>query len=248
VKSHKVSLEDLDIAYSRSVEDLAEDREEAIADELESYEENLPKIAQVFTDAWQSMKDAMIQTAIDTVIDDFITKLWDMATEAELATQATNTSLAGVGTGTGIGAAALQLATVAGAAVVASDIISGKSTGVASLNKWLTDLIYGEGTYAAGRAGTVRVSSYAGGGVVPGPRGIPQAAIVHGGETIIRPGQEMDYERIGAADAAGTYDGMVDALKTRRTVGAAPSGDAFARALYPYLIAETERRGGAGVV
>jgi len=245
-KTHKQKLEDLDIALTRATEDNTADRIKASDDELAAYEENIPKMGEVFKTGFENMANAILQSGIDKASDWIVGQLWNIAFEAEASAAATNTALASIGGGS-LGGLALGGAALAGTAVVASDILSGKSTGVQGLNEWLTDLIYGKGTYDSRRSGEVRVSSYADGGVVPGPIGAPQMAIVHGGEPIGTAGFEevLDYERLGEAVAAGVYDAMSELGSDRPINVYLPDGTKLAQKLYDPLQREADRRGGS---
>jgi len=244
---HTRKLEDLDTEYTRDVEDNAADRIQATEDEIEAYEEQRPRIVTIFEDGFNGMVDAIFDSAIDDVIQGVIDDMWRMATESQQAADATNTSLAGIGggsAGAGVGAAALPTIAYAGAAVVAGDLISGKSTGVQSLNRWLTDLIYGAGTYDANRPGTVEVTpnqSFHSGGMVKGPAGQEQTISAMPGEFVGYPGQMIDYEAM--ADAVA--DGVEKANLQRPVIVQLPDGTQLARALYNPLQREEQRRGGA---
>ena len=73
-------------------------------------------------------------------------------------------------------------------------------------------------------------------------------AVVHGGEEIRTPAQQMvDYELMGRAVQAGTYEAMVEVMSkdtSRPIVLQMPDGTRLAQALYDPLQAELARRGG----
>jgi len=90
------------------------------------------------------------------------------------------------------------------------------------------------------------IPGYAEGGVVPGPIGAPQIAVVHGGEPIGAAGFEevLDYEKLGQAVTAGFLDAQDE-------MGGGPRGGSssdlvtkLAQLLYDPLQVEEERRGG----
>jgi len=224
---HTRRLEDLDTQYTRNIEDNETDREQALQDELEAYEEQRPKITEIVEQGFLDMVDGIVKSGIETAIEAVINSFWGMATEAELATQATNAALGGLNLG--------LVAALVPIAIGTSDVVA---KGVAALNKWITENIFGQ-HYGAG---TWRVPSYAGGGVVPGPEGAPRVVIAHGGEPI-----GIDYEAIGSAVQAGTYEAMVEVMskdKGRPIVVQLPDGTRVAQALYNPLEAERARRGG----
>ena len=255
-KTHKQKLEDLDIALTRATEDNTEDRIQASDDELAAYEENIPKMGEVIKTGFESMATSILQSGIDKAADKVVEWLWNIAFEAEAAKVATNTSLAGIGTGAGAGASAgigsaiLPITAVVGTLGIASDIISGKSTFVnwvedaLGLEKFFGDLGLGSG---ANNSGAIRVPAYGGGGIVPGPMGAPQMAIVHGGEPIGAAGFEevLDYERLGNAVAAGVFDAMSELGSDRPINVYLPDGTKLAQKLYDPLQREADRRGGS---
>jgi len=107
--------------------------------------------------------------------------------------------------------------------------------------------------YATGAAalgiGAMSVPGYAEGGVVPGPIGAPQIAVVHGGEPIGAAGfaEVLDYERLGDAVAAGMGDVMEEFMGDGRPIIVQlPDGTKLAQTLYPALQVESARRGGDG--
>jgi len=247
MKDHKRALEDLDTDYTRAIDDNADDREQALADELEAYEETVPKIADIFDSGIKSMVNSIIQSGIDKAADWVIAQLWNIAFEADAATAATNAALAGLGGG--IGGAVLPIAAGAGALGIAGDIISGKSTFV----NWLEDVLglealFGSFGWGSGKeTGMIKVPTYAMGGIVPGPIGSPQPAIVHGGEPIGAAGfaEVLDYERLGNAVAVGVADALDDYMGDGRPIIVQlPDGTKLAQALYPPLQKESQRRGG----
>jgi len=73
-------------------------------------------------------------------------------------------------------------------------------------------------------------------------------AVVHGGEEIRTPAQQMvDYEMMGRAVQAGTYEAMVEVMSKdagRPIVVQLGDGTRLAQALYNPLAAELARRGG----
>jgi len=93
------------------------------------------------------------------------------------------------------------------------------------------------------------IPGYAEGGVVPGPIGAPQMAVVHGGEEVRTYEERMaggiDYEKLGAAVTAGFLDAQ-DEIGG----GSGPSGSSsdlltkLAQLLYDPTEVERERRGG----
>ena len=97
-------------------------------------------------------------------------------------------------------------------------------------------------------AGALAIAGFAQGGVVPGPPGAPVMAVVHGGEEIRTPAQQMvDYEMMGQAVQAGTYEAMVEVMSKdagRPIVVQLGDGTRLAQALYNPLAAELARRGG----
>ena len=102
-------------------------------------------------------------------------------------------------------------------------------------------------SYLAG-AGALAIAGFAQGGVVPGPPGAPVMAVVHGGEEIRTPAQQMvDYEMMGQAVRAGAYEALVEVLSKdagRPIIVQLGDGTRLARALYDPLQAELARRGG----
>jgi len=238
-KTHKQKLEDLDISLTRATEDNTADRIKASDDELAAYEENIPKMGEVIKTGFESMANSIIQAGLDKAIDKTIDWLWNMAFEAEAAATATNTALATVGTG-------LSLSPLALAAIpIAIGTSSMVADWVADANSWLERLFGAFGLGSGADRGSVRVPAYGGGGVVPGPIGAPQLAVVHGGEPIGAAGfaEVLDYERMGQAVAAGVADAggggqpltIIVQLDDRTRL---------AQALYDPLQRESERRGG----
>jgi len=73
-------------------------------------------------------------------------------------------------------------------------------------------------------------------------------AVVHGGEEIRTPAQQMvDYEMMGQAVQAGTYEAMKEVMSKdagRPIVVQLGDGTRLAQALYNPLAAELARRGG----
>ena len=235
--NHTRRLEDLDTTYTRNIEDNEADREQALQDELEAYEEQRPKITEIVKQSFLDMVDAIVESKIKETIEGIIAQFLGLGVAAETGVAAANAALAGLNP-LAMALVPLWLGSTAGGATFVQD-----------LNKWLTDQIYGAGTYEAGRGGTVRVQSYAGGGVVPGPTGVPVPAIVHGGEPIGTAGfaQVLDYEMMGRAVQAGTYEAMVEVLSKdagRPIIVQMPDGTKIAQALYNPLAAEKSRRGG----
>ena len=95
--------------------------------------------------------------------------------------------------------------------------------------------------------GMIKVPTYAMGGIVPGPIGSPQMAVVHGGEPIGAAGfaEVLDYERLGNAVAVGVADALDDYMGDGRPIIVQlPDGTKLAQALYPPLQKESQRRGG----
>lgn len=90
------------------------------------------------------------------------------------------------------------------------------------------------------------------GGIVPGLVGQPQLIMAHGGEPIGAAGiaQVLNYEMIGRAVAAGVYDAMVEVLsKGKGTPYVIQMGATkLAQGIFPALLSEQERRGGAVLV
>jgi len=235
--------EDIETTYSRAVEDLTDDRIQAEEDEIAASKENMPTLVGIVEDGFVAMGTAILNSGIDKAADWAIEQIWNIATESKLASDAANVSLAG------IGSAILPVVAVAGAGVVVSDILSGTSTGVSALNEevnsWF-DRMFPNSRFASQNK-SVEVPSYGGGGIVPGPMGAPQAAIVHGGEPIGEAGFEevLDYEKLGQAVTAGFIDAQDE-------MGGGPRGGSssdlvtkLAQILYVPLQAEEARRGGA---
>jgi len=73
-------------------------------------------------------------------------------------------------------------------------------------------------------------------------------AIVHGGERVLTEKQQMiDYEMMGRAVQAGTYEAMVEVMSRdsgRPIIVQLGDGTRLARALYDPLQSELARRGG----
>jgi len=193
------------------------------------------------------MATAILESGIDKAADWAIEQIWNIATESKLASDAANVSLAG------IGSAILPVVAVAGAGVVVSDILSGTSTGVSALNEevnsWF-DRMFPNSRFASQNK-SVEVPSYGGGGIVPGPMGAPQAAIVHGGEEVLTPEDRMaggiDYVLLGEAVAAGNIDAMTEMGSGGGSRGGSSADlrTKLAQLLYDPLETERERRGGA---
>ena len=197
----------------------------------------MPKISTVFSDAWDSMKQTIVETALDTAIQGIIDKMWEMATESDLAIKATNTALSGLEVGWLKALVPLWIGT------------SGEvADWVAEANAWLERFFGALGLGSgADNAGSVEVATYGGGGVVPGPIGTPQMAVVHGGEPIGAAGfaEVLDYERLGEAVYAGTYDALTEMGGNGGSRGS--SSDLLTKLsqlLYDPTEVERERRGG----
>jgi hypothetical protein len=236
-KTHLRRLDDFDTQYTRNIEDNEADREQTLQDELEAYEEQRPKITEIVKQSFLDMVDAIVESKIKETIEGVIAQFMGLGAAAETGVAAANTALAGLNP-LAMALVPLWLGGTAGGATFVQD-----------LNKWLTDQIYGEGTYEAGRGGTVRVESYAGGGVVPGPPGVPRMVVAHGGEPIGTAGlaQVFDYEMMGRAVQAGTYEAMLEVLSKdagRPIIVQMADGTRIAQALYNPLAAEKSRRGG----
>ena len=235
--AHERRLEDLDTTYTRSIQDNEGDREQALKDEADAYEEHKPKLITTVGDTFSGMVDAIVKSKIEDAISGVIDTFLGLGPAAEKGTAAANAALAGLNP--------LWLALV-------PLVLGGTQAGadfVVDMNKWLTDLIYGAGTYDASRAGTVTVQSYAKGGFVPGPEGAPQVVVVHGGEPIGAAGfaEVLDYERMGRAVQAGAYEALREAMAKdagRPIVVQLADGTRLAQALYDPLTAELARRGG----
>ena len=242
MKDHKRALEDLDKDYTRAIDDNEKDREQALADELEAYEETIPKIGDVVDNGIKGMVNSLLQSGIDKAADWVIGQLWNIAFEADAAATAANTSLAGIGTGLSLGSLALA------AVPLAIGTSSAVAEGVASANTFLERLFGRLGLGSGKETGMIEVPTYAMGGIVPGPIGSPQPAIVHGGEPIGAAGfaEVLDYERLGNAVAAGVADAMDEYMGDGRPIIVQlPDGTKLAQALYPPLQKESQRRGGA---
>jgi len=215
----------------------------ALADEEATYEETRTKITGIIKDGFNDMVNAIVRSGIDSATEWVVDQLWIMATEAELASAATSTALGGI---------LLPLTAIAGTLTVLSDLISGKSTGVQGLNKWLTNLIYGAGTYEGNQFGNVTVTpnapGFADGGIVPGPIGSPMNAVVHGGEEVSTPEQQaargIDYELLGQVVTAGYIDAITEMGGTGSSSSSADLRTKLAQLLYDPLQVEAERRGG----
>jgi|GEM_PF-5811265 len=238
--NHNRRLSDIEFEYARDVEQARDDIEQAKQDEIDAYDEAQIEINEIVEQGFKDMVNSIVQSGIDTAIQNVIDGLWDMAFEAENAVDATNTALGGINLG--------PLAAFAA-------VLGFGSTDPEKTHKFGQDLddflrrIFGiaQNPYADGNV--VRVPSYAAGGIVPGPYGKPQAAIVHGGEPWGAAGfaEAMDYERLGNVVAAGVIDGLSEMQNDTGAVGKIPSGDALARALWPFFVAENQRRGGGGL-
>lgn len=229
-KTHRENI--ADILQDASFEN-EEARQEALQREIDDYAEQRPKITDIITQGFADMRDAILKSAIDKATQWVVDQFWNMATEAQLATDATNAAMGGL---------ALPWQALI---PLWLGISEGANTLVQDLNKWLTDLIYGAGTYEERRGGTVAVPSFAGGGIVPGPIGAPQLVMAHGGETISE--RAIDYMALGNAVQAGTYDAMVEVMsrdRGRPIVVQLPDGTRLAQALYNPLESERARRGG----
>jgi len=240
-KTHKRALEDLDTDYTRAVDDNADDREEAIADELTSYEEDMPKIATVFSDAWASMKQTIIETALNDMIQGFIDKMWTMATETDLAVKDTNAALDNIGGGGLPWQAAVPL-------WIASDEGAEFTSEAGSFLNDMFDTFFPNSRFASQNK-SIEVPSYGSGGIVPGTIGSSQMAIVHGGEEVLTPEDRaaggIDYELLGQAVAAG----FMDAQDERGGNGGSSGSSSdlltrLAQLLYNPTEVERERRGG----
>ena len=209
-----------------------------------SYEENQAAILAIIDTGFKNMANAILKSALDKAIDKTIDWLWNMAFEAEAAAVATNTALATVGTGLSLSPLALAAVPIA---IGTSSAVAGW---VADANAWLEQLFGAFGLGSGANRGSVRVPAYGEGGVVPGPIGAPQMAIVHGGEEILPPEErvgEIDYERMSVAVYAGTYDALKELEGEARPTGTADNFmTRLAQSLYPALQVESERRGGDG--
>lgn len=102
--------------------------------------------------------------------------------------------------------------------------------------------------YSAG-AGGLALTGFKSGGIVAGALGEPMPAIVHGGEQILTPEERInlgiDYARMGEAVAAGVYDALAE-LQGRGSgtqIILEVDGNRLARAVYPGLLYEAQRRG-----
>ena len=194
------TLEDLDTDYTRAVEDNADDREQARADEVKAYQ-----------DAQLSIGEVLVNMAKDL--------LWFLSEELLL--------------------------------MAASELV--KAVAKTLLLDPTAALNYAAaGQYAVGAAGlaigAMSIPGYEEGGIVPGPIGAPQLAVVHGGEEIVPPEErmgELDYERLGVAVAAGMGDVMEEFMGDGRPINVyLPDGTVLAQGIYPALQVESERRGG----
>ena len=101
--------------------------------------------------------------------------------------------------------------------------------------------------YLAGAA-TLAVAGFEKGGTVPGPPGEPIIIEAHGGETITPVGgvpAGIDYQMIGRAVAAGTYDAMKEVLgkDSGRPIIVQVGESELARVMYPALLREGQRLG-----
>jgi len=232
-KTHKRALEDLDTDYARAVDDNTADRIQAQEDEVAAYKENIPTIGGIVKTGFESMAQSIIDSGIEQAGKDVAGWLWGIATEAKLAADSTNTSLSGIGL-PWQASVPLWIASDAGANFVSD------------ANTWLNNLW--ASIFPKTNTKDVPVNSYGGGGVVPGPIGAPQAAIVHGGEPIGAAGfaEVLDYEKLGQAVTAGFID-----AQNELGGGSGSSGGSsdlltkLAQLLYDPTETERERRGGA---
>ena len=246
-EAHEIRMQEIRTQYADGSQ---ADLDAALLKEETAYEESRTKVTTIISDGFKDMVNAIAQSALETTLTDMVTGFWDMATAAEGASTAAATSLSAIVT---------PLLAIAGLFVVISDLLSGKSTGVAAINKWLTDLLYGEGTYDSHRDNVptitgpitgITIPGYAAGGIVPGPIGAAQMAVVHGGEEVLTPEDRaaggIDYELLGQAVAAG----FMDAQDERGGNGGSSGSSSdiltrLAQLLYNPTEVERERRGGA---
>jgi len=215
--------------FHRKTEDAEEDHQRRMQDIIE--------------EGFKDMANAIIQSGLDKAAEWAIDQIWNIAFESELAAESANTALAGIGAGISLSPA---LAFLAPLAYGQTDPAKTHQFGQ-QLDESIRELISLIPFFDIRNAEVA--PSYALGGVVPGPIGAPQMAIVHGGEEVLTPEERaagaLDYELMGEAVYAGTYDAMAEIAGEKRSTGSAPDLlTRLAQALYEPLQAEDERRGG----
>ena len=211
-----------------SAEDRAKleaDRQAALAKEEQDYQNSRTTITGIISKGFSDMANAILNSALKSAVDTAVNWLWGLVTGSQAVSTAVTTTLSGMVSSAGtmiasIGASLGGLGTIlAGLAGIAVPIMIGTSDTVANwvhdVNVWLNNLF---GQHQAGdtwqQDGQTwhQVPAYDIGGIVPGPIGSPQPAIVHGGEVISPPGQAGVEINISFGDVSVRDDSDITEL------------------------------------
>ena len=239
LEDYKTSLQDFADAEGESVKDAADNRATALRNLSDDLEDD--KI----TREQYGREKAQIEADYAQAVDEAATTRMNAGIEEEKAYRAEQVGIKDI-----IGDMLhdlvkglrewLQLEAVKEGVLAAGNAILLNWTGAAQ--HAAAAVIYGVG------ATSLAVAGFAQGGMVNAPLGAPVMAVVHGGEEIRTPAQQMvDYEMMGRAVQAGTYEAMVEVLSkdsSRPIVVQLGDGTRLAQALYDPLQAELARRGG----
>lgn len=193
---------------------LEQERQEALKREEQEYQESRTTIVGIVSKGFNDMANAILNSALKTAVDTAIDWLWGLAMGAQSAMSAAASAVSsGIA---GIGSSLSGLGAVAGVALpvaLGTGMLSGP---IHQVNQWLNRL-FGQhqpgDVWQQGGQTWHQLPAYAAGGVVPGPIGAPQLAVVHGGETITPPGAASIM-----VDMRGLYDGATINVRSDRDI------------------------------